>query len=67
MILKNPIIIEPLWYKNPIKIYDLLQCIDQLSTEFLLQNYEKLVEEDATIGDNIYDLFYFKKRMNNSF
>ena len=66
MILRNPIVIEPLSYHTPIKIYDFLECIDQLNTDFLLQNYEKL-EDDGTIGDNIYDLFYFKKRMNNTF
>jgi hypothetical protein len=28
MILRNPIVIEPLSYHTPIKIYDFLECID---------------------------------------
>ena len=66
MILKNPIIIEPISSQFSIRLYDVLECIDQLHLDFMLRNYEEL-ENDGTIGDNIYDLFYFKKRLNNTY
>ena len=66
MVLKNPIIIDSFAYRNPLRIYEILESIDQMSTDFFLENLEKL-DEDENIGDQIFDLFYFKKRLTGSF
>ena len=50
MVLKNPIIIDSFAYRNPLRIYEILESIDQMSTDFFLENLEKL-DEDENIGD----------------